>query len=57
MSGAAVDVRIDQIFRQSAAHRLDVIYSFPLLSKAAAYRWKLFQRKRENQSHNKRYSS
>jgi Ca-activated chloride channel family protein len=37
-SGAAVDVQIDQIFHQSAGRPLDVTYSFPLPSKAAAYR-------------------
>src|SRR5260221_355374 len=37
-SGAAVDVQIDQIFHQSAWRPLDVTYSFPLPSKAAAYR-------------------
>jgi Ca-activated chloride channel homolog len=37
-SGAAVDVQIDQIFHQSARRPLDVTYSFPLPSKAAAYR-------------------
>jgi len=38
VSGAAVDVQIDQIFHQSAGRPLDVTYSFPLPSKAAAYR-------------------
>jgi hypothetical protein len=33
-----VDVQIDQIFHQSAGRPLDVTYSFPLPSKAAAYR-------------------
>jgi Ca-activated chloride channel family protein len=37
-SGAAVDVQIDQVFHQSAGRPLDVTYSFPLPSKAAAYR-------------------
>jgi Ca-activated chloride channel family protein len=37
-SGAAVDVQIDQIFHQSAGRALDITYSFPLPSKAAAYR-------------------
>ena len=37
-SGPAVDVQIDQIFHQSATRPLDVIYSFPLPSKAAVYR-------------------
>jgi Ca-activated chloride channel family protein len=37
-SGAAADVQIDQIFHQSAGRPLDVTYSFPLPSKAAAYR-------------------
>src|SRR6516225_11574098 len=37
-SGAAVDVQIDQVFHQSADRPLDVTYSFPLPSKAAAYR-------------------
>jgi Ca-activated chloride channel homolog len=38
VSGAAVDVQIDQLFHQSAGRPLDVTYSFPLPSKAAAYR-------------------
>src|SRR6516165_6046172 len=38
VSGAAVDVQIDQIFHQSAGRPLDVTYSFPLPSQAAAYR-------------------
>jgi Ca-activated chloride channel family protein len=38
VSGAAVDVQIDQVFHQSAGRPLDVTYSFPLPSKAAAYR-------------------
>jgi hypothetical protein len=37
-SGAAVSVQIDQVFHQSAGRPLDVTYSFPLPSKAAAYR-------------------
>jgi Ca-activated chloride channel family protein len=37
-SGVAVDVQIDQIFHQSAGHPLNVTYSFPLPSKAAAYK-------------------
>src|SRR6516164_2526906 len=37
-SGVAVDVQIDQIFHQSAGRPLDVTYSFPLSSNAAAYR-------------------
>jgi Ca-activated chloride channel family protein len=37
-SGAAVNVQIDQVFHQSAGRPLDVTYSFPLPSKAAAYR-------------------
>jgi Ca-activated chloride channel family protein len=37
-AGAAVDVQIDQVFHQSAGRPLDVTYSFPLPSKAAAYR-------------------
>jgi len=37
-SAAAVDVQIDQVFHQSAGRPLDVTYSFPLPSKAAAYR-------------------
>jgi Vault protein inter-alpha-trypsin domain len=36
--GPAVDVQIDQIFHQSVGRPLDVTYSFPLPSKAAAYR-------------------
>src|SRR5262249_26889282 len=38
VSGAAADVQIDQIFHQSAGRPPDVTYSFPLPSKAAAYR-------------------
>jgi Ca-activated chloride channel family protein len=38
VSGAAVDVQIDQVFHQSAGRPLDITYSFPLPSKAAAYR-------------------
>jgi Ca-activated chloride channel family protein len=37
-SGAAVDVKIDQVFHQSAGRPLDVTYSFPLPSKAVVYR-------------------
>src|SRR6516164_4813463 len=37
-SGPAVNVQIDQIFHQSAGRPLDVTYSFPLPSKAAAHR-------------------
>lgn len=36
--GAAVSVEIEQVFHQSAGQALDVLYSFPLPSRAAVYR-------------------